>query len=109
MSVRRSNAITPKVTRTNSIPSKTTTNNQLVQKIQRSNVVPPRKSKKAQQVSTNNKRIKMDYKSNNYFYNENDTNNEEDRYGEYYDHTQRNITTTPRKSKNMIMRQMIVI
>ena len=89
MSVRRSNAITPKVTRTNSIPSKTTTNNQLVQKIQRSNVVPPRKSKKAQQVSTNNKRIKMDYKSNNYFYNENDTNNEEDRYGEYYDHTQK--------------------
>lgn len=58
MSVRRSNAITPKVTRTNSIPSKTTTNNQLVQKIQRSNVVPPRKSKKAQQVSTNNKRRK---------------------------------------------------
>ena len=89
MSVRRSNAITPKVIRTNSIPSKTTTNNQLVQKIQRSNVVPPRKSKKAQQVSTNNKRIKMDYKSNNYFYNENDANNEDDRYADYYDHTQK--------------------
>ncbi len=89
MSVRRSNAITPKATRTNSIPSKTTTNNQLVQKIQKTNVVPPRKSKKTQQITTNNKRIKMDYKSNNYFYNENDTNNEDDRYADYYDHTQK--------------------
>ena len=89
MSVRRSNAITPKATRTNSIPSKTTTNNQLVQKIQKTNVVPPRKSKKTQQITTNNKRIKMDYKSNNYFYNENDANNEDDRYADYYDHTQK--------------------
>ena len=89
MSVRRSNAITPKATRTNSIPSKTTTNNQLVQKIQKTNVVPPRKSKITQQITTNNKRIKMDYKSNNYFYNENDANNEDDRYADYYDHTQK--------------------
>ena len=90
MSVRRSNAITTtKVTRTNSIPNKTTTNNQLVQKTQRSNVVPPRKAKKVQQTTTNNKKIKMDYKSNNYFYNENDTNNEDDRYAEYLDHTQK--------------------
>ena len=90
MSVRRSNAITTtKVTRTNSIPNKTTTNNQLVQKTQRSNVVPPRKAKKVQQTTTNNKKIKMDYKSNNYFYNENDTNNEDDRYPEYLDHTQK--------------------
>jgi len=87
MSVRRSNAITPKSTRTNSIPNKTTTNNQLAQKIQKTNVVLPRKAKKTQQITTNNKKIKMDYKSSNYFYNENDTNNEDDRYEEYYDHT----------------------
>ena len=87
MSVRRSNAITPKTTRTNSIPNKTTTNNQLAQKIQKTNVVLPRKAKKTQQITTNNKKIKMDYKSSNYFYNENDTNNEDDRYEEYYDHT----------------------
>ena len=99
MSVRRSNAITPKANRTNSIPSKTTTNNQLVQKIQKTNVVPPRKSKKTQQITTNNKRIKMDYKSNNYFYNENDANNEDDRYADYYDHTQKEKNELSKRQK----------
>ena len=69
MSIRRSNDITSKVVRTNSIPSKTSTNNQLTKKIQKSNVVPPRKAKKEQQMKNNTQDIKLDYKSNNFFYN----------------------------------------
>ena len=91
MSNSRSNIITPKVTRTNSIPSKTTQNNQLNKRRQVTNVVPPRKAKKEQQIKNNNQKIKVDYNSSNYFYsNDNINNNNEDEgYVEYYDNNQK--------------------
>ena len=95
MSNSRSNIITPKVTRTNSIPSKTTQNNQLNKRRQVTNVVPPRKAKKEQQIKNNNQKIKVDYNSSNYFYsnenenNINSNNNEDEGYVEYYDNNQK--------------------
>ena len=95
MSNSRSNIITPKATRTNSIPSKTTTNNQLNKRKQITNVVPPRKAKKEQQIKNNNQKIKVDYNSSNYFYsnenenNINSNNNDDEGYVEYYDNNQK--------------------
>ena len=95
MSNSRSNIITPKATRTNSIPSKTTTNNQLNKRKQVTNVVPPRKAKKEQQIKNNNQKIKVDYNSSNYFYsnenenNINSNNNDDEGYAEYYDNNQK--------------------
>ena len=91
MSIRRSNDIKPKVVRTSSIPSKTPTNNQLTKKFQKSNVVPPRKAKKEQQMKNNTQDIKLDYKSSNFFYNDNHTNNDKEIYtAHYYDRNQKN-------------------
>ena len=95
MSNSRSNIITLKATRTNSIPSKTTTSNQLNKRKQVTNVVPPRKAKKEQQIKNNNQKIKVDYNSSNYFYsnenenNINSNNNEDEGYVEYYDNNQK--------------------
>ena len=85
MSVRRSNAIISQVNRTNSIPSKTTTSSQLPKRTEITNVVPPRKAKKEQEIKSTTQKIKVDYKSNNYYSKENYNNNEEERYIEYYD------------------------
>ena len=90
MSVRPSNSKSSRITHTGSTSNKNITNNKLTKKIQRSNVVPPRKLK--QQMANNNnnnQKIKVDYNSSNYFYNENDSNNDGERYAEYYDQNQK--------------------
>ena len=102
MSVRPSNSKSSRITRIGSTSNKNITNNKITKKIQRSNVVPPRKLK--QQMANNNnnnQKIKVDYNSSNYFYNENDSNNDGERYAEYYDQNQ--------KIKNIIMKLVIAI
>ena len=87
MSNRRSNVITTRVSHTNSIPNKTNanTNNKSTQRIQITNVVPPRKAKKEQQIKNINQNMKVDYNSNNYFYSNENDNEEGERYIECFE------------------------
>ena len=82
----RTNIVTQKISRVTSAQNNNISNPKISKHFQKSNVVPPRKARKEQNITSDKRKIKMDYNSSNYFYDDNNENiedNEEEVYEEY--------------------------
>ena len=81
----RSNIITTKISRDTSNRNNKISNQNITKHIQKSNVVPPRKSKNITKITVDKRNLKMDYNSSNYYYddNEKEEENEDEPYEDY--------------------------
>ena len=81
----RSNIITTKISRDTSNRNNKISNQNITKHIQKSNVVPPRKSKNVPKMTVDKRNLKMDYNSSNYYYddNEKEEENEDEPYEDY--------------------------